>query len=178
VLGEGRLTDALGQTVSFANAVVVMTSNLGAGGPGSVGFAKSGSGPGADGERRQRIKQHYLSAVESFFRPEFVGRVDHVVPFRTLGDDTAGRLVRRALEEAFSREGFARREITVDVGEAVVEHLVELGFDERYGARPLKQAVESEVTPLLADLLAGRSDLAGATLSLEMDDGELVVRAE
>ena len=170
VLGEGRLTDGLGQTVSLTNTVVVMTSNLGAGGPSDVGFNLR------DADRSDSARQHYISEVERFFRPEFVGRVDRIVTFRSLGDETARRLVEKALDEALSREGIARRNLRVDIAEEVVDHLVETGFDDRYGARPLRQTVESEITARLADFLAGHADLTDATIAIDLRDGTPAVR--
>jgi ATP-dependent Clp protease ATP-binding subunit ClpC len=165
-LGEGRLTDALGQTVSFRNAVIAMTSNLGDSGPSALGFE-----PTDDLAKRQRRQQHYRSEVESFFRPEFVGRIDRVVAFRPLEHSTARALVRRALDDALSRGGLERRNIHVEVADGVIDYLVRVGFDERYGARPLQQAVENHVTAALADFLARRSELTGIELRFEMVDG-------
>lgn len=169
VLGEGRLSDGLGQTVSFTNTVVVMTSNLGAGGPSNLGFE------GSDSSGERQLKRHYESEVESYFRPEFVGRLDRIVSFSPLGDSTAERLVERALEEAVAREGLVRRNLEVDVDDAVTSFLVERGFDERYGARPLRQTVESEITARLADFLARHPDLADTELRIELVDGEPAV---
>jgi ATP-dependent Clp protease ATP-binding subunit ClpC len=165
-LGEGRLTDALGQTVSFRNAVIAMTSNLGDSGPSALGFE-----PTDDVAKRERRRQHYRSEVESFFRPEFVGRIDRVVAFRPLEHSTARALVRRALDDALSRGGLERRDIHVEVADEVVDYLVRVGFDERYGARPLQQAVENHITAALADFLARRSELTGISLRFEMVDG-------
>lgn len=165
VLGEGRLSDGLGQTVSLTNTVVVMTSNLGAEGPSNLGFE------GSDTASDERLERHYVGEVESYFRPEFVGRLDRIVAFSPLGDDTARQLVERALEETLSREGLSRRDIEVVVDDAVVSHLVDQGFDERYGARPLRQTVEHEITARLADFLARNADLADCTLRIELQEG-------
>ena len=164
VMGEGRLSDALGQTVPMTGTVVIMTSNLGAGGPGSLGF-------GAPGGRETSQKQHYLSAVEEFFRPEFVGRIDRVIPFRSLRRKTAKRLANRALEQAFAREGLKRRNIQVRVDDDVLDYLIRVGFDERYGARPLQQIVENTITAALADVLSREGQLSDVELVFELVDG-------
>lgn len=173
ILGEGRLTDALGQTVSLSNAVVIMTSNLGASGPASLGFASETD----ERARRERAEAHYLGEVENFFRPEFVGRVDRVIPFRPLGIETARRLVRTTLEESFAREGLRRRGLEVEVSEEVVDHLVEIGFDARYGARPLRQTVERLVTAALGEFLAERGEMRDERLVLEMGQGKPEIRS-
>ncbi|MFW5967397.1 MAG: AAA family ATPase [Persicimonas sp.] len=164
VMGEGRLTDALGQTVPMTGSVIIMTSNLGSDGPESLGFD-------AAVDHAEVERQHFLSAVESFFRPEFVGRVDRIIPFRSLGRRTARRLVERALEEAFSREGLERRGIEVTATDEVIDYLIRTGFDARYGARPLRQAVENHVTATLAEFLSSHGELGGANLLFRMVDG-------
>lgn len=167
VMGEGRITDAMGQTVSMTGSVIIMTSNLGSEGPSALGF-----GQGAQDEaHEERARRHFHSAVERFFRPEFVGRVDRVVAFNSLGPATARRLVERALEEALGREGLRRRNIQVRVLDEVIEYLIATGFDQRYGARPLRQAVERHITAALADLLSVHAALRDATFIFRMRDG-------
>lgn len=166
VLGEGRLTDALGQTVSLTSAVVVMTSNLGAGGPPALGF----SAGDADTSRAAEVA-HYMGAVEKFFRPEFVGRIDRVLPFRSLGASTARQLVERALQQAFAREGLTRRDIRVRATDAVVDFLIRTGFDERYGARPLRRAVENFVTAPLGQFLSREGGISDIGLVFDIRDG-------
>lgn len=166
VLGEGRLTDGMGQTVSLTSAVVVMTSNLGAGGPPALGF----SAGDAASDRAAEVS-HYVGAVEKFFRPEFVGRIDKVIPFRSLGAATARQLVERALQQAFAREGLTRRGIRVRATEQVVDFLIRTGFDERYGARPLRRAVENYITSPLGQFLSRESGIENLDLVFEMKDG-------
>ncbi len=165
-IGEGRLTDALGQTVDLSSAVFVMTSNLGSGGPPSLGFEITDAE-----ERHRRASEHYRRAVEEFFRPEFVGRIDRVIPFRALGPKTARRLVERALEQALGREGLTRRDVRVRISPDVVDFLIEQGFDERYGARPLRQTVETRITAVLANFIARESDARDLDLVFELIDG-------
>lgn len=166
VLGEGRLTDGLGQTVSLTSTVIIMTSNLGAGGPSSLGFSMGD----AASSRRAEVS-HYMGAVEKFFRPEFVGRIDKIIAYRSLSERTARRLVERALEEAFAREGLVRRDIRVRADEKVIAHLIQVGFDERYGARPLRQTVETLITAPLAQFLASESDIGDIDLVFKMNQG-------
>ncbi len=165
-LGEGRLTDALGQTVDLTSSVFIMTSNLGASQRTQFGFEQLD-----EAQRRLREATHYLRAVESFFRPEFVGRIDQVIPFRSLGIKTSRKLVERALEQAFLREGLKRRNITVTASDAVVEYLMRVGFDERYGARPLRQAVESRITAALASFISMESDARDMRLTFVIREG-------
>jgi ATP-dependent Clp protease ATP-binding subunit ClpC len=165
-LGEGRLTDAYGQTVSLTSAVIIMTSNLGARGPSSLGF-----GGGGQAARRAAEVSHYRKAVEEFFRPEFLGRIDGIIPFRSLDEGTARKLVERSLREAFEREGLVRRGIRARAEPEVVDYLMRVGFDPRYGARPLRQAVENNITATLAAFIARESYAAKIGLVFRMVDG-------
>lgn len=173
VLGEGRLTDGLGQTVSLTSSVVIMTSNLGAEGPSALGFS-SGD---LELAREQEVA-HYTSAVEKYFRPEFVGRVERIIPFRSLGASTARRLVERALQQAFTRDGILRRDIKVRAEADVVDFLIRTGLDEKYGARPLRRAVENAITAPLAQFLAREHGVEGLSLVFRMVDGIPVVELD
>ena len=146
VLGEGRLTDATGRSVSFKNTVVLLTSNLGADSAGrSLGFGDS---------TRASMDRHYLSAAAAFFRPELLNRYDQIVPYSPLSADTVQHIAQRALASALEREGLTRRGVSVDVDPAAVTRLAAIGFDPRYGARPLKRAIEHWVIGPLARILA------------------------
>ncbi|MBL8685576.1 MAG: ATP-dependent Clp protease ATP-binding subunit [Myxococcales bacterium] len=164
ILGEGRLTDGSGRTVSFRNTVVVLTSNLGADTVNrSMGFSPSSTPQSKD------VAAHYVSAAAQFFRPELLNRVDHIVAFSSLSEETVHTITRRAVESALGREGLFRRGVKVRYDDAVLSALVKLGYDPRYGARPLKRAIEQWVIAPIARVLAAR----GASTPREV---ELVVR--
>ncbi|MBV9111097.1 MAG: AAA family ATPase, partial [Gemmatimonadetes bacterium] len=154
LLGEGRLTDAAGRTVDARQSVIVMTSNLGV----REAAARAGfmRGPAAEADA------HYLSAVRSFFRPELFNRLDRVVPFRSLDKPALRGVVEHALAELLSRRGIRRGNVLVDVEPELLDLLVEQAFDPRYGARPLRRALEKRLTVPLAHHLVRRSstDLA------------------
>lgn len=152
ILGEGRLTDSLGRFVDFRMTLIVMTSNLGVRTQGPVGFdAAEGS---AD----------FLRAIREHFRPEFVGRIDQVVPFAALTPESVRRIVDLQLNEVLEREGFRRRGIRVNVTSAARDRLAELGYDPRFGARPLGRVIESRVVTPIAVRLAADPKLRDATL--------------
>jgi ATP-dependent Clp protease ATP-binding subunit ClpC len=164
ILGEGRLTDATGHTVSFRNTVVILTSNLGAETASrSLGFEALG--------RASDVATHYTAAAAKFFRPELLNRIDHVVPFQSLDVASVARIAKNALDRALSREGLQRRQIRVRYDDSVVAQLVRLGFDPQFGARPLKRAIERWVVGPIARVLAARAMTALREL-------ELVVRGE
>lgn len=162
VLDEGRLTDRFGRLCSFQSAIIVMTSNLGAGSGQSLGFGARG-GPDYDRE------------VRRFFRPEFFNRLDAVVPFAALGPEIVRRIAAKELSELPQREGLKRAGLKLTWDEAVVDLVAAAGFDHRYGARPLQRAIEEKVVTPLARLLAENPNLAGITLHLSVSHAAIIV---
>ncbi len=168
VLGEGRLTDGVGRTVSTRHCIVIMTSNVGTDEVSSLEFQGN----------PEAHRQHYLDEVESFFRPEFIGRLDDIVPFRPLDASVARSIVEQALDEALAREGITRRRLDVDVDEAMFDYLVQVGVDARYGARPLRRAVEEHVVAPLGAWLSSHPNRTDTTLRVQLsdeDEPEIVV---
>lgn len=166
LLGEGRLTDLSGRTVSFRNTVVLLTSNLGAETSGkSLGFT----------DARSDYRSHYLAAALQFFRPELVNRLDQIVAYHPLSEANIKQIATRVLDQALAREGLTRRNVKVRYGPEVIERLAVLGFDPRYGARPLKRAVEQHVISVIASRLAGSTAPAEIMLSVA-DDGSILAK--
>jgi len=151
VLGEGRLTDALGRLVDFRMAVIVMTSNLGTDRTVTAGFA---GGAGAD----------FVGAVRRQFRPELVGRLDAIVPFATLTPDDVVRIVGLELDKLRRRPGLASRRIELDISIAARAELARRGYDAKFGARPLRRLIEDAVVAPLAVRLAGDPGLRERTI--------------
>ncbi|MFM7057607.1 MAG: AAA family ATPase [Planctomycetota bacterium] len=146
VLGEGRLTDAAGRVADFRNAIILMTSNLGAAtfGRGVAGFVSSV----ADVEDARR---HFEREVRQFVRPELFNRIDRIVPFAPLDRATARRVVERQLALVQQREGLRYRSVTLRYDDRVVDYLLERGFEPRYGARSLKRVIERDFLAPLAE---------------------------
>ncbi|MCP3101505.1 AAA family ATPase [Myxococcus sp. K15C18031901] len=167
-LGEGRLTDGAGRTVDARQAVVVLTSNLGV----REAAARTGFHRTAES-----AEAHYLSAVRGFFRPEFFNRLDRVVPFRPLTPAALRIVVEHALESLLSRRGIRKGNVLVEVEPALLDLLVEQAYDPRYGARPLKRALERRLTVPLAHHLVrrGGDDLARVELFRRDEDMGLAV---
>ncbi len=164
ILGEGRLTDGTGRTVRFTHTIVIMTSNLGSADKEPIGF----------GEAKRVFSGHYIEAAERFFRPEFVNRIDHVVPFSSLSRENVARIARRLLDAAIGREGLERRGLRARYDQSVVDEVLRVGYDARYGARPMKRAVESVLTVPLARRLVNPDIPRWATLlKLSVVGGEL-----
>ncbi|QSQ24802.1 ATP-dependent Clp protease ATP-binding subunit [Pyxidicoccus parkwayensis] len=174
VLGEGRLTDASGRFTDFRNAVLVLTSNLGADTwRARVGFDSTGGTPDT-----AALRAHYLAEVQRFFRPELFNRLDDVVVFSPLSADLLRRLVVREVEAVCRRPGLSLHDAALDVSPAALDWLAARGFDPRYGARPLKRALERELVVPVAAWLASHPQSGAVKLSVDADDAGLSLRAE
>ncbi len=144
VLDDGRMTDGQGRTVDFKNTVVVMTSNLG-----------SQMIQQMSGDDYQVIKLAVMAEVKTYFRPEFVNRIDEVVVFHALSDAHIASIAKIQLGHLEKR--LARLEIGLEVTEAALAELAKAGFDPVYGARPLKRAIQSQIeNPLAKQILEGK----------------------
>ncbi|MEM7678081.1 MAG: AAA family ATPase, partial [Myxococcota bacterium] len=171
VLGEGRLTNAAGRTVSFTNTIIVMTSNL--------GVREADKRLGFEEATVESLNTHYRRAAERFFRPEFFNRIDRTVAFRPLDREVIVPLVARLLARMLSRQGLKRSSILVDVDPALVEILVEQGFDRRYGARSIKRLLEQRLAVPLAHHLvnAPSADLRWVEVYPQGDSMGMAVQA-
>jgi ATP-dependent Clp protease ATP-binding subunit ClpC len=153
VMEDGRLTDGHGRTVDFRNTVVIMTSNLGTGqdNRGAFGFVTERT---KNEQERDRLRQRVERALNEFFRPEFLNRVDEVIVFEPLTEVELRQIVDIMLGEVSER--LAERDITLALTEAAKHELVREGYDRVYGARPLRRTVERRIeNPLSRRILAG-----------------------
>src|ERR1700738_254744 len=144
LLDDGRLTDGQGRTVDFKNTIVIMTSNIGS----HRLLEYQGAYAGVSYER---MKEAVLEEMRQHFRPEFLNRVDEVVVFHALSKEHLKQIVDIQLGNL--RKRLEERHITLEVTEAAKEHLVRVGYDPAYGARPLKRAIQKEVENILGRLL-------------------------
>jgi hypothetical protein len=145
VMGDGRLTDALGRTVDFTNAILILTSNLGVREAAkSFGFRRDES----------RQSQAYIQAAEKFFKPEFFNRLDRIVPFESLTRPDVRRIAKGLIQSIFAREGLVRRKCVLQVDERAMSRIIEAGYDPQLGARALKRMLERELTQPVAERLA------------------------
>ena len=167
ILEDGVLTDAQGRRTDFRNTVIVMTSNVGGTTSGTpLGFSSGGDPAGAQAEVLQR-------ELRQVFRPEFLGRLDEIISFRPLGQGEMDAITRKYLTS------FAQRlaEAGVDFlpSDGAIRLLAQKGLDPRYGARPLRRLIRSQVEIPAAELLLRQDVTPGETLYLEAQDDQLVL---
>lgn len=139
ILDDGRVTDSQGRTVSFKNALIILTSNLG-----SAAILEAGG-------NREAARDAVMAAVRSHFRPEFVNRVDEFVVFDGLSQSQIASIVRLQAKRVADR--LASKKIKLDLDESAVEYLAAVGYDPVFGARPVKRAVQRELETGLAKAL-------------------------
>jgi ATP-dependent Clp protease ATP-binding subunit ClpA len=160
VLDDGRLTDGQGRTVSFKDTVVILTSNVG-----SAAIAEAGTRD--DPEAYERMKAGAMEALRMTFRPEFLNRIDEVIVFHSLDDSELARIVELLVDDL--RRRLAEHDLTLELTPAADALIGREGHDPRFGARPLRRAVQRLVeNPLARALLEGRFP-AGSTITVDAD---------
>ena len=172
VLGEGRLTDGAGRVADFTNSVVIMTSNLGA-----ETYRRTMLGFAGEGAAVDSAGAHFDREVKAFLRPEMYNRLDQIVPFLPLDRQTIAKIARREVERVNSRDGLARRGVSLNLDEAAIEYLAAAGFDPRYGARPLKRAIERQLMAPLAERLIAYDVNQSIDCRVDVADKNAVDRA-
>jgi ATP-dependent Clp protease ATP-binding subunit ClpC len=174
IMDDGRLTDSQGRTVDFKNTVVIMTSNVGSGDlkrAARIGFVL---GP-AEEAQNDALKSKALEGLKRAFRPEFLNRIDQVVVFNSLAREDLRQIVDLLLGHVAER--LLDQQIVLEVGDDVREFLMREGYDEAFGARPLRRAIQNSVDDTLADAILAGSLAAGQVARLSMLDDVVHVEA-
>lgn len=162
VLDDGHITDSQGRKVDFCNTVIIMTSNAGAKAivePKKLGFAVK-ENPADD---YKRMKQNVMDEVKMIFRPEFLNRIDEIIVFHALGSSHMKQIVTLLCKE-FTKRVKSQMNITLTIRDSAKKYIVEKGTDAKYGARPLRRAMQTELEDKLAE----------AVLNGDVKDGDQV----
>ena len=174
VLDEGHLTDNYGRVIDFKNTVLIMTSNLGA-----REISKGGSLGFHDGERQTSydvMQTKVRDEIERTFNPEFLNRVDETIVFHTLDRDEIGQIVYILMKEIDER--LAEEDLTLSLSEAATNFLVEKGYDEKFGARPLRRAIQRYVEDPLSEKILTAEFSSGDEIVVDVnEDGEALTMA-
>ena len=181
ILDDGRITDSQGRTVDFKNTVIVMTSNIGAkaltAAGGKLGFSADETHPDDAAEKAfQQAKETVLAELRQTFRPEFLNRIDDIIVFHALTEGDIEEVARRMLKTVADR--MEAMGIHLDAGDEAVKELAKEGFDPKYGARPLRRAIQNQVEDAVAERMLEGSLKEGGTAKLTVADGKLTVEAE
>ena len=172
IMDDGCLTDAQGRRVDFRNTVVIMTSNLGAKSlfaRAPLGFSGSISDSEKDAEMRKRVQEE----LKNVFRPEFLNRLDDIILFRPLAKEELRKITASLLDKSAKR--LASAGITLCAEGSAVDYLLEKGYDEVYGARPLRRAVTKYVEDAITEKMLERELRVGDTVRLYASDGVLSI---
>jgi len=177
ILEDGQLTDAKGRRVDFRNVILIMTSNLGARQiqtPSSLGFRARGEGEGARAEEEYSlISAKVDEELKKAFRPEFLNRVDASIVFRPLSQEEMRRIVDLLVKRIISQLREQGHELTIT--DAAKDHLIKVGYDVTYGARPLRRTIQSLVEDPLAERLLLGADPVNAAYVVDLVDGAIAV---
>ena len=151
VLDDGHITDSQGRKVDFRNTVIIMTSNAGAQAiidPKRLGFVTK-EDKGAD---YKRMKSNVMNEIKLVFRPEFLNRIDEIIVFHSLGSDEMKKITGLMCKE-ITKRAKEQLNITLTIRDSVKKHIVETGTDQKYGARPLRRAIQNQLEDALADAI-------------------------
>ena len=178
ILDDGRITDSQGRTVDFKNTVIVMTSNIGAkaltAAGAKLGFDADDKKAEADADAAYaQAKETVLAELRQTFRPEFLNRIDDIIVFRALTEQNIEEVARRMLKTVADR--METMDIHLDASDEAVKELAKEGFDPKYGARPLRRAIQSKVEDAVAEKMLDGTLKTGDTAKLAVEDDKLVV---
>jgi ATP-dependent Clp protease ATP-binding subunit ClpC len=173
ILEDGRLTDSLGRTVDFRNTIIIMTSNVGAAllqRQTSMGFAAAAS----SFNDAEKMREKVLEEAKRVFKPEFLNRISDIVFFRPLDKTDLVKIVEIEITKFAKR--LVERKITLEFAAEAKALLIEKGYDEKYGARPLRRAVEHYVEDPLAEALLRGDVKEGEAVIVERDGEKLTFK--
>lgn len=174
ILDDGRLTDSQGRTVDFKNTVIIMTSNVGARlitdaqQKNSLGFKTDENPNGKENDVRELV----LSELKNVFRPEFLNRVDDIIVFNKLNKDEIKQIARKMLETVENR--LANMDIKISFTDEAVSAVADAGFDEDYGARPLRRAIQTKIEDKLSEQMLEGKVVENSEVVCDYKDNEFV----
>ncbi len=169
ILEDGRLTDSQGRTVDFKNTVIIMTSNVGARliteKHKALGFT-----PQDDDKVKTDTRELVMGELKKLFRPEFLNRVDDIIMFNKLTQDEIKQIASKMLDTLTQR--LAAMDITITFTDAAVTAIADKGFDDAYGARPLRRAIQSEIEDVLSEQMLDGKIKENSTVTCDYQDGK------
>ena len=173
VLDDGHLTDGLGRKINFKNCVIIMTSNLGV-----KKFQEFGTGVGFKTTTNSYIEEEQKRDIlkkelKKFFAPEFLNRIDEIIVFNTLKEEEVKQIVKLEIDKLITRLSGLNYNITCD--EKVLELISKVGFDETYGARPIKRAIQDQIEDFISEEVLNGKIVENEKYSLTVEDEKVVL---
>lgn len=162
VFDEGTLTDAHGRTTDFRNTIIIMTTNLGSQNRESIGWVNP-------------EKKDFTGPIKNYFRPEFFNRIDHLLVFNPLNNETIRSIAIKELSELNLREGFQKKNIRLGFSDSAVDFITAIGFDKNLGARPLQRAIDRYITVSLAKYFLQNPTIKNCSLFVDCIDNKIVI---
>lgn len=166
ILEDGRLTDNQGKTVSFENTVIIMTSNAG------TNFKSSGIGFSQN--ESDKLEESVKDALKEHFRPEFLNRIDEVIIFNSLSKNELKQIVDIMIKEVI--EDAKEKNITISITDSLKDYILEVGYDEKYGARPLRRAIQKHIEDKIAEEYLKGNIKSNSCIVLDLEDKEVVIK--
>jgi len=172
ILDDGHLTDSLGKTINFKNTIVILTSNLGI-----KKFQDFGTGISFNNSKygnEEAKKQMLLKELKKFFSPEFLNRIDETIVFNTLSDENVKEITKLELNKLMDRLKSANYNFTYN--DDVVDLIRKVGFDETYGARPIKRAIQDKIEDLISDEVLNNKVIEAKKYKLIVENDEILIK--
>ena len=175
ILDDGRLTDSKGRVINFKNTIIIMTSNVGASQIKKMSSFGFSSGDEADAGY-DNMKDNINEALKEQFKPEFLNRLDDIIIFRKLTKEEAGKICRKIIDGLSER--LAKRDITLKISPEAMDKLLEEGYNDMYGARPLKRIIQKRIEDRLSDEILANHILRGEEVTVTVVDNDFVFRSD
>ena len=173
ILDDGRLTDSKGRLISFKNTIIIMTSNVGASmitSTQKLGFSVAGD---EKKDKYEKLKDTVMEELKKAFRPEFLNRIDDIIVFAHLSKEEIRQIVDLMLKDLFKR--LDERELTIEVGDDVKDYLAKEGYNEAYGARPLRRVIQKKIEDVLAEEILTGNYKPKDVLVMSMEDDKIKI---
>ena len=164
VLEDGRLTDSQGKTVSFEHTIIIMTSN--------IGTSNSASSIGFNNSSEDVSNTNINNALKEFFRPEFLNRIDEIVVFIELTDKELIQIIDLMINEINAE--LAIRNLSIELTDDAKQFIFKNGYSRKYGARPLRRALQKHIEDKLAEMILSGEIKSDAKVNIDVKDDELV----
>lgn len=166
VLEDGRLTDSHGRVVNFENTIIIMTSN--------AGTSLDSYGIGFNNDNYDTIKNKINGVLKETFRPEFLNRIDEIIIFSELSKTELKAIIDLMLKEVFSEA--EEKNIKINVTEDVKEYILKIGYNVKYGARPLRRTIQEKIEDLLSEEFIKGNIKEKTNIEIDIENEEIVIR--